>query len=407
MQSLTVSKSLRTETISVTLKFGFHQNRLDYPIIDASNSIIDRLYRDAEKWLRDIASIQRNGQLFGRYTIYLFRIPTTEFKMMPIVQPSDIEQHCLIEIVLVPVEMNQTPHLLSRCQLNIPTNCSKCTKFIAGFYKQGYRCQKCRMIFHKDCAPFFLHDCLVQTEGPLTPTQKKNFSHVSQLTFINPFVADSTDKTTSPTSTTVPVYSMSAPISKRSAEIILPTTIIEKGIFPARLRGDPFYRRYLFRLTTNVLTMTPALSPSNVAQTYLPQSSDVEIAFLLTDINDLVLTHKMEDRDDIFEIHLRDRTVISVGKKTDSDKFQMETAVFYSSIRDQRETIINATPSPPLPPPPSSVPDTTTTTPPTQKLPPLTGTGSLYRIPPLGKDNEHKDLHELYAYTGEKIGEGR
>jgi hypothetical protein len=31
---------------------------------------------------------------------------------------------------------------------------------------------------------------------------------------------------------------------------------------------------------------------------------------------------------------------------------------------------------------------------------------SIFRLSPFGTDNEHKDLHELYAFTGEKIGEG-
>jgi hypothetical protein len=117
-------KTLSADTISGTLKFGFLQTQWKYSIADASNSIVDRLYHDAEKWMREIANNNRNAQIVGRYTIYLFRISATEFSMVPITQPSDIEQNSLIEIVLVPVETNQQSHSLYRCQLNVPTNCS-------------------------------------------------------------------------------------------------------------------------------------------------------------------------------------------------------------------------------------------------------------------------------------------
>jgi len=60
---------LRTDVVSVTLKFGFQQNRLEYSINDAS---IERLYTDAENWLRKIANNTKGGpQLVGCFTIYL------------------------------------------------------------------------------------------------------------------------------------------------------------------------------------------------------------------------------------------------------------------------------------------------------------------------------------------------
>lgn len=429
IQPVGVWKTLSADTISVTLKFGFYQSRLEYRVTDTPNAIIDRLYREAERWLREIAGNLRTGQLNGRYTIHLFRIPATEFTMVPIIQPSDIEQNSIIEIVLVPIEMNQNPHSLYRCQLNVPTNCSKCTRFIAGLYKQGYRCHKCRMTYHKDCAPFLVDDCLAHTNGE--PSGRRPSSSSSpQLTFINPFVADptcSTDKTMGPQTTIVPIFRTSATTTRENAEDIAPNKIIEKGIFPACIRGTHFYRRYLFRLTTNALAMTTNLSPINVSQSYLSQTSDLDIIFPLIEMDSLVLTHFAEDRDSIFEVHLRNRTVISVGKKTDSDELQMETAQFYSTIRDQRETLINANPapSPPSsasasnpppasasassPPPASASPVPGPTTPSKTKLDDskvLMRKTSIFRLPPLGKDNEHKDLHEVYAFTGEKIGEG-
>ena len=186
------------------------------------------------------------------------------------------------------------------------------------------------------------------------------FQTVTQLIFVNPFATvqgSSTDKLTTSQPSFVPIYSISNTTTRESAQDIAPNTIIEKGIFPACIRGAHFHRRYLFRLTINTLSMTTNLSPSSVAQDYLSQSGDTETAISLIDIDDIVLTHFMDDRDDIFEIHLRGKTVISVGKKTDSDELQMETAQFYSSVRDQRETLINAIPpSSPLNPSPASEP---------------------------------------------------
>jgi hypothetical protein len=414
-QPVGVWKSLRADVISVTLKFGFYQTRVEYSITDTFVSVIEQLYYDAERWIREIVNTSRNGQLVGRYTIYLYRIPATDFSMIPIVQSSDIEQNSLIEIVLIPAEVNEHPHSLYRCQLNVPTNCSKCTRFIAGLYKQGFRCRNCRMTFHRDCAPFLLDDCPAEVNANGIATGRSGVSNLTQLILDNPFAADagsSQDRITNPQVPIVPLYSVSVSTIRESAEHIAPNVIIEKGIFPACIRGAHFHRRYLFRLTINTLSMTTNLSPSSVSQKHLSQSNDAETAISLADIENLVLTHLMDDRDDVFEIHLRGKTVISVGKKTDSDELQMETAQFYSSVRDQRETLVNATPPPPPPPRPvsaSPVPGATGISTPNlqpKTPPPLTRKKSNFLRSPTEKGIEDKDLHELYTITGEKIGEG-
>jgi hypothetical protein len=413
-QSVGVWKTLSADTISGTLKFGFHQTQWKYSIADTSNSIVDRLYHDAEKWMREIANNNRNAQIVGRYNIYLFRISATEFTMVPIMQPSDVEQNSLIEIVLVPIETNQKSHSLYRCQLNVPTNCTKCTKFITGVYRQAYRCRQCRGTYHKNCVPYLADDCQVQPNSEATSARKSSISSTGQLTFINPFLGDSTssaDKTRTSGTTSVPVYSMSSSTSRENAEIIAPNKIIEKGIFPACIRGSHFYRRYLFRLTTNNLSMTSNLSSTNISQSHVSQTGDVETVFPLTDIVNLVLTHLNKDRDDIFEIHLQDKTVFSVGKRSDSHELQMETAQFYSTIRDQRESLLNAGP------PSNTVAAAASNTPAgagpigtsktkADQLKPLVKKSSLFISTGAEKDNEQKDLHELYALTGEKIGEG-
>ena len=404
MQQVGVWKPLSVDTISGTLKFGFSQTHWKYPIADASTSIIDRLYHDAEKLVRDNAHNYRNGQITGRFTIYLFRVPAAEFTMVPILQASDVEQNSLIEIVLVPAETSQNAHVFHACQLAKPTNCSRCTKLITGIYKQGFRCEKCRMTYHKSCARFLIEDCPVQANSGTI--RRPSSSTSGQLIFINPFVADSTssmDRTATSSTTTVPIYRASTSTAQENAEVIEPNKIIEKGIFPACIRGSHFYRRFLFRLTINSLSMTANLSPNNIAQTHVSPSSDVETIFPLTDIMNLILTHLEEDKDDVFEIHLSNKSVLSVGKKTDSHELQMETAQFYSSIREQWGSCINSK----SPSNTSSMPTTAgASKAKTNSLPPLTWKSSIYSLPPLGEDNEHKDLHEVYSLTGEKIGEG-
>ncbi|CAF2511318.1 unnamed protein product [Rotaria sp. Silwood2] len=404
-------KNLRTYALSVTLQFGFHQIRLEYPINDFYNSIIERLYTDAEKWLRDIANNSKNAQLVGRFTIYLFRVPTTEFTMVPIIQPSDIEQNSLIEIVLVPVKIDPHSHDLYRCQFNLPTNCSKCSRFIPGLYRQGFRCRKCRRSYHRDCAPFLIDDCPVASNGDQTPTRKKNFSSLTQLTFVFPFASDSTsptEKTMGPHTTIVPFYRMSTGASKENVQSAISDEIIEKGIFPACIRGAHFYQRYFFCLTTNALSISTNLSANSVSQQQqLFPAGDLETSFPLTEVANIVLTHFMADRDDIFEIHLRNKVVISVGKKSDSDDLQMETAQFYSYLRDQREALINTTPTPSMEPVSGATAGTDVV--PNKKqdiVSPLIRTKSIFRRTPYGKDNEDKDLHELYAFTSITLGAG-
>lgn len=399
VQSATgIEKLLRTDAISVTLKFGFQQKLYKYPINDASSSIIEKIYRDAENWIRSIAGNNKNILLTERYTLYLFRIPTTDLTMVPIAQLSDIEQNCLIELVVVPVEMNQNPHALYRCQLNVPTNCSKCSRLITGFYRQGFRCRKCRMTYHKDCAAFLLDDCTISLPvDPPSPTRK------STISFVNPFVSAPMNSNLSSDNTNVPIYSPSSNTSKENEQSAGATTIIDEGIFPACINGTDIYRRYLFRLTQNTLKLTTNLSTLSSPQQIRP-STDVDTIFPLVEITNLVLTHFIDERDYIFEIHFQGKFILCVGKKSDSDDLQMQTAQFYSSIRDQWEanaspaqcqpTILNST----------NTPSTTSST--TKPTGDLRRKRSIYRRPPQGRDNEDKDLHELYVFTGEKIGEG-
>ena len=398
MQAVGVWKTLSADKISGTLKFGFFQTSWSFSIADASNSILDRLYKFAERWLRETASTHRNPLIVGQYALYLFRIPATEFALIPIRQPSDVEQNCVIEIVLTQIDTNQHPHSLVRCQLNIPTNCSRCTGFIVGLYKQGYRCRKCRMTFHKDCVPLLTDDCPVPTvEDPQAPTSRES------LTFIYPFVVD-------PLPSDHPTVLVSTMPPNREPNGVGTLKIIEKGIFPACIRGTQFFRRFLFRLTTHYLNITSNMSPANVAQSHISLSDDGETVILLTDIVSLVLTHLENDRDDVFEIHLQNRTILSIGKKTDSDELQMQIAQFYSITRDQRESLINSASVSAKVSNGSSTASATVPTTKTKpdKLPSLKPTKSIYQITPSQKDNnDHTDLHDLYSLTGEKIGEGK
>ncbi|CAF1061454.1 unnamed protein product [Adineta ricciae] len=395
---------LRTDVICVTLKFGFQQKPFKYPMNDSSCSTIEKIYRDAENWLRSILSNTKNLQLVERYTLYLFRIPSSDLTMVPIAQLSDLEQNSLIELVVVPVEINQNPHALYRCQLNVPTNCSKCSRLITGIYRQGFRCRKCRMTYHKDCAPFLLDDCSVLTDPP-SPTRK---SASTSLSFVNPFVqppVTSANSTLTPGTKTIPIYSPSSNTSKETEQSAMATTIIDEGIFPACISGRDIYQRYLFRLTRTSLTLTTTLSNSSSPQEQQTrQASETDTLIPLAEINDIILTHFIDDRDHIFEIHFQGKFVLCVGKKSDSDDLQMQTAQFYSSIRDQWEALATTTqPAPPS----ATVPVPTASTTNSRSNGNLKRRQSIYRRPPQGTDNEDKDLHELYTFTGEKIGEGQ
>ncbi|CAF1090402.1 unnamed protein product [Adineta ricciae] len=395
---------LRTDVICVTLKFGFQQKPFKYPMNDTSCSTIEKIYRDAENWLRSILSNTKNLQLVERYTLYLFRIPSSDLTMVPIAQLSDLEQNSLIELVVVPVEINQNPHALYRCQLNVPTNCSKCSRLITGIYRQGFRCRKCRMTYHKDCAPFLLDDCSVLTDPP-SPTRK---SPSTSLSFVNPFVqppVTSANSTLTPDTKTVPIYSPSSNTSKETEQSAMATTIIDEGIFPACISGRDIYQRYLFRLTRTSLTLTTTLSNSSSPQPQQTrQASETDTLIPLAEINDIILTHFIDDRDHVFEIHFQGKFVLCVGKKSDSDDLQMQTAQFYSSIRDQWEALATTTqPAPPT----ATIPVPTASTANSKSNGNLKRRQSIYRRPPQGTDNEDKDLHELYTFTGEKIGEGQ
>jgi hypothetical protein len=400
-----LKKVLRNDSILVTMKFGFLQKPYKYSVNDGSNSIIEKLYRDAESWLRSIALGCKNLPMIERYTLYLFRIPTNDLAMIPIAQLSDIEQNSLIELVIVPVEINQNPHTLYRCQLNMPTNCSKCSRLITGVYRQGFRCRKCRMIYHKDCAPFLLDDCSIKLDSPVS-TQKtgSNTNQPYQPSFVNPFVcAPATSSGTTVDSidnTIVPIYSLSTNNSKFNEQTSVAISIIDEGIFPACVQGTHIYRRYLFLLTSTTLKLTTDLvSMLSSQQQQVNSSSDVEIILPLAEIINVVLTHFVDGRDHIFEIHFQGEFILCVGKKSDSDDLQMQTAQFYSSMRDQCEALKNVSEET------SSIVTVAATCRNKTDGYSMRKT-SVYRRPPCGLDNEDKDLHELYEFTGEKIGKG-
>lgn len=389
MQATGLWEALSSETISGTFKFGFLQTSWTFSIADAPNSILDRLYNRAEEWLRETASTHRSPPIVGRYAIYFYRIPAIEFDLVPIRQASDVEQNCVIEIVLTPVQTNHHTHSLIHCQLNMFTNCSRCTGFIAGLRKLGFRCKKCHLTFHKDCVPLLADDCPVPTIQ--TSTSPGATRPKESLTFIYPLLGD-------PSPSPHPPLMLSSGIgSGESASIdVGMLKIIDKGIFPACARGLQFSRRYLFRLTTHYLNITSDISAASVAQSDIHQSHITrpnagEMIIPLTDIVSLVLTHLGPGHDDVFEIHLQKKTILSVGKKTDPEELQMQTAQFYSAIRDQWESLINAAPTTETATTPKSKAD---------KLPELKPVPSIFRI-------SAADLHDLYTYTGVKIGEGK
>ena len=389
--------SFEIDVITVTLKHGFQQKRMEYPLTDPAATLPQRIYRDAERWIREIVAAQRTPPIFGSFRLNLFRIPSTEFSLVPITRTIDIEPNAVIEIVLIPLENSRNQHTLVRCQFTTPTNCARCSRLITGLYKQGYRCRHCRQTFHKECSSSLADDCCVpnNAEGATKPG-----SASSRVNIINPIPIQ--PQTATPVSQPQP-QSLPRPAAPKP-----PTTIIEKGIFPACRRGDHIYRRYAFFLTKDALSMTNDLSSLNSPQPL--QSNPTDTTLLLVDITDLILTHFMDDRDDIFEIHLQNRTVLSVGKKSDSDALQMETAQFYSYIRDQWETLINATPVPS----PSASSKASMTFPSPQEVSPvvelrmpLGKKSSIYRLTPDDEDNREGDLHELYSISHEKIGEGQ
>lgn len=403
-------ETLSDDRIYMTMKFGFYQKQIEYRV-NGSISIIDQLYRDAEEWLR---SLQSHASITGSFTFYLFRIPTSDFTLIPILRQSDIEQNCLIEIILVPTANNKNAHSFYRCQLNIRTNCSHCTRFITGIYRQGFRCRKCRRTYHKNCASLEVADCPIDSNDE-QPSRPINSSSTSTLVLTNSYKNEpnTEEKPASiGTNTTAGIPRTTIATAQAKPEHIEPNKIIDKGIFPACIRGSHVSRRLLFRLTTTTLSISTTYSQSTIEQVYLTQPGDNETFFLLTDIVKLTLTHKDYDRNDVFEIQFNNQTILSVGKRTDADELQMETAQFYSSIREQRETLLNATPPSPLlsprPPPPPTKTTTTTTitttaaataTAPKRQVVKLVGKPSLFSLAP-------KDLYEAYQFTGEKIGQG-
>lgn len=379
-----VENLFQTDTISVTLKFGFQQKSFKYIMDDGSSSIIERIHLDAENWLRLLVSSLKNIPVADCYTFHLFRIPTIDLTMVPITQVSDIEQNCLIELVVIPVEINQNPHTLYRYRLNSSTNCSLCSRLITANYLQAFRCRKCRRTYHKDCTPFILDDCT----SPIEQKQKTGVESLQPM-FVSPIVSAPSTVLDLAKNPTVPIYTTSVS-NARENEM---ASIINEGIFPACLRGSQVFRRYLFLLTSTTLTLTLNLSAAIYYQEQVTPSSDSQTVFQLSDIIDLILTHFIEDRDHIFEIHFQDKLVLHIGKKSDPDDIQMQTAQFYSTIRDQWEALLN----------PSANSIVTLTV---KGGTSLTRRKSVYRRPPCGSDNEDKDLHELYKFTGERIGEG-
>lgn len=365
MSLLSVKDSLRPSKIVVTLKSGLQQKRCEYSAAGLSGSIAEQLYSDAERWMSEIQNNVRSGKVAGDYVLNLYQMASADFGMVPIRHGSLVEQNSLIEVMLVPIVANEKSHCLRECQLNVPTFCAKCSNFIAGLYKQGYRCRKCRKTYHKRCAPFFEDDCPVESDVR-QPHRGDTRGSLTTM-FINPLLGTSEHLGASANGL---LAETPAERTKAYFGNIKENTIIDKGIFPACFLGAQSYDRFLFRLTKIELSISINLSSENVAQTELSASTAGDYVIPLLTIKNLVLTHFAPGRDDVFEIHLPDTAVISVGKATDSEELQMDTAQFYTNIREQREAL--ATPTAP----------------------------AAVRV-------ESRELHERYEFTGETIGRGK
>ncbi|CAF1034693.1 unnamed protein product [Adineta ricciae] len=390
-QRVSVYTSLSARTIQATLKYGLHQSDREYSGTNPANPIIEQIYADAEKWIPEILSSAKNSKPNGRFVLNLYRISSSDFEITPIRCSSDVEQNSLIEIILVPVESDERPHCLYECQFHVPTFCAKCTRFIAGLYKQGYRCSKCRLAFHKDCAPFLEDDCPVDENRNQNSRAAKA---VPVLLIINPFPRNSVSEDTPKSARNL------IPSVKEASAEISSDTIIDKGIFPACIRNTNNYRRYLFRLTPSTVSLSTNLSTKHVVGGKTDTNKN-DLVFSLVEIQDLILTDRMPHSDSIFEIHIRNKFILSVGKKSDSDGLQMETAQFYMSIRDQWEASINSSPASSAASTPTnhSTPRTTSPKSDVDRPRKLQVTKSNFRL-------GEAELHDRYILTGEKIGQG-
>ena len=371
---------MNNDSVNVIVKFGFNQNRLELRINNDFTNFVGQIYRTSEKWILDMMSTWKDPSFVGLYQMHLFlhRNVSNELRLVPLDQLNTIQQNSLIEVCLIPMETNPSPHALRTCRDCQRGYCAQCFHSISTNF---YKCASCSKMFHKHCLLSVFDGCLSRTsEMKTSPPSYLEINHPYKNRVVNQ------------------PEPRPSPLILPPKEIDPTFTIIAKGVFLTINGGERICHRRAFFLTKDRLLVT-----SNVASVIdkkLPTQIANDIDIPLLKIRDIKLTHFDQTRDDIFEIQCNNGLVLSIGKKYENDSFQMEAAQFYSWILDQWQSSLNATPLPTS----STTPKDSNTTVSTHT--PLAKRKSSFRITPKHIDDESQDLYELYALTGETIGEG-
>lgn len=189
------SEAMDTEQICVTLQLGVHKEHLNLNRKDSA--ILDCVKDKAKALLEKHGSSQQ--QTAGKVTedkVMLFRHDYESSNLLQLLAtPDQLNNGSVVEVVLSSKNERPTrPHILSVHSYRSPTFCDYCGEILVGLVRQGFRCSKCQLNFHKKCA-FAPHNNCSSTKPP-TEQELREGGQVNAFALPHTFVVHSYKKPT-------------------------------------------------------------------------------------------------------------------------------------------------------------------------------------------------------------------
>lgn len=130
--------------------------------IDSRNATINSLKETACNII--LQKLPQHGVSRLQERIILFRHDYDNANiLLPVISAADVTEGCLLEIVISANypgdDVHIRPHHLTVFSYKSPTFCDYCGEMLFGFVRQGLKCDRCGLNFHKRCAHLIPNNC--------------------------------------------------------------------------------------------------------------------------------------------------------------------------------------------------------------------------------------------------------
>ncbi|VDO96943.1 unnamed protein product [Soboliphyme baturini] len=155
--------------ICITLQMGLHKEHIN---VNRDSLDLPFIRQKAQQFIEKLCP----NQAFMLQRILLFRHNYESPNVLQLLNDTDeINNGTVIEVVITHKnERPAHPHILNVHSYYAPTFCDYCGEILVGLVRQGLKCSKCSLNFHKNCA-FAAHNNCSCSGGEAEPPDSTNF----------------------------------------------------------------------------------------------------------------------------------------------------------------------------------------------------------------------------------------